>query len=292
MQVAADNPIEDFPGLREQAAQLAAANYSRNRICKILQVRAAVVVQFFEDEGFVDLVQRYREEDQRVVEVDQSILSTEQQNVAARMLVIGATHQEVANRLNVSERSVDAWVNRLQGRAEGRRLLDPQDLLPPEKTPDVLKFGLALKRERMLYLQERFERLKAAVRHRQEAYKRLAEKARDEAVAQVVATGEGDASITDPLEWYEEYPGIMQGFIVKEAAYGAKKIMYRYKLDAALMAEFRALEKHAAQEMGEWTEKQEIVGDRDKPIIVQVIKGVSVSDLIGPDPMRGLPPGG
>lgn len=51
-----------------------------------------------------------------------------------------------------------------------------------------------------------------------------------------------------------------------------------YEFDAALLKEMRELEKQAAQDMGQWTEKADVTS-AGKPLTVKVLRGVSMDDL-------------
>lgn len=55
-----------------------------------------------------------------------------------------------------------------------------------------------------------------------------------------------------------------------ESLQSAKRevLLYEYVTDTALAAEMRATEKQAAQELGQWTEKQEVTGKGGKPIAI------------------------
>jgi hypothetical protein len=55
-----------------------------------------------------------------------------------------------------------------------------------------------------------------------------------------------------------------------ESLQSAKRevLLYEYVRDTSISAEMRALEKQAAQELGQWTEKQEVTGKDGKPIAV------------------------
>jgi hypothetical protein len=52
-----------------------------------------------------------------------------------------------------------------------------------------------------------------------------------------------------------------------------------YEVDTGLLRELREHEKQAAQELGQWLEKREITGDDKAPVIVKVLKGVSLDNL-------------
>lgn len=66
-------------------------------------------------------------------------------------------------------------------------------------------------------------------------------------------------------------PGGNTGLLVhtyKMAGGKEPVVMDEYAVDTGLLAELRAHEKQAAQELGQWTEKQEVTGKGGKPIAV------------------------
>lgn len=57
-------------------------------------------------------------------------------------------------------------------------------------------------------------------------------------------------------------------------------VVEEYSFDGSLSKAILEVERQAAQELGQWTEKTEISGDPDKPpILVTVLKTVSTDDL-------------
>lgn len=68
-------------------------------------------------------------------------------------------------------------------------------------------------------------------------------------------------------------------------------VMDEYAVDTGLLAEMRATEKQAAQELGQWTEKQEVTGKGGKPIAVAAFNWAEYQRLYGD--LTGIPtPGG
>ncbi len=61
----------------------------------------------------------------------------------------------------------------------------------------------------------------------------------------------------DALEIYEDYPGMMTGQIVRVETPVKNGIKVEYQIDTSRLAELRNIEKQAAIELGQWTEKQE-----------------------------------
>ena len=66
-------------------------------------------------------------------------------------------------------------------------------------------------------------------------------------------------------------PGGSTGLLVHTYKMAGGKepiVMDEYSVDTGLLAEMRATEKQAAQELGQWTEKQEVTGKGGKPIAI------------------------
>jgi transposase-like protein len=58
-----------------------------------------------------------------------------------------------------------------------------------------------------------------------------------------------------------------------------RRAINEYEFDAALAREMREHEKQAAQELGQWTEKRELSGDPDHPVVVKVVKVATIEEL-------------
>ncbi len=102
-----------------------------------------------------------------------------------------------------------------------------------------------------------------------------------------------DARGADPL--MAEVPGGPTGLLVRQAklvkVYGGdearegddgdgeelvslkrSQVMYEYTVDTGTLRELRELERHAAQDLGQWAERQEHTGEGGGPLLVQVVK--------------------
>lgn len=81
----------------------------------------------------------------------------------------------------------------------------------------------------------------------------------------------------------QNVPGGKTGLLVKQIKGIGKgddfQIVEQYAVDTGTLAELRAIEKQAAQELGQWQEKTEVTGDPNKPVIVQILRGVSMDEL-------------
>ncbi len=77
---------------------------------------------------------------------------------------------------------------------------------------------------------------------------------------------------------WADVPGMATGMVVHELKAAGRRTYDAFVIDNALLAELgriegemRALEKQAAQDMGQWTEKQELAGKDGKPIAITTV---------------------
>jgi transposase-like protein len=94
-----------------------------------------------------------------------------------------------------------------------------------------------------------------------------------------------DARAADPA--MRKVPGGSEGLMVcrpRVLGTGPKaKTVLEYEIDTGLLAELRGLEKQAAIEVGDWSEKQEISGDPAKPLRVTIIEIMKPEGVDGDD---------
>lgn len=79
-------------------------------------------------------------------------------------------------------------------------------------------------------------------------------------------------------ETNRDVPGASTGMVVrreKETKFGTQ---VECEVDTGLLAELRNIEKQAAQELGQWVEKQEN-NQTGEPIVIKVLRGVSMDEL-------------
>lgn len=57
------------------------------------------------------------------------------------------------------------------------------------------------------------------------------------------------------------------------------RMIEEYAVDVGTLREIREIEKQAAIQLEQWTEKKSIEGDPDKPVVVKMIRGISMDDL-------------
>jgi hypothetical protein len=99
---------------------------------------------------------------------------------------------------------------------------------------------------------------------------RMARYARRAASLDLIVTERAD----DPD--MQDVPGGKSGFLVRQfksigTGPNARQVE-EYHFDAALSREMRELEKQAAQDAGQWSEKQEISGAEGGPVIIRAIE--------------------
>ena len=84
-------------------------------------------------------------------------------------------------------------------------------------------------------------------------------------------------------------PGASTGLLAKDVKQigGGEdaQLVEIYAVDTGLLKEIRELEKHAAQELGQWTEKKEVTGRDGGPVAVQAI---ALAELMTPEELESL----
>lgn len=75
--------------------------------------------------------------------------------------------------------------------------------------------------------------------------------------------------------WLMSIPGAATGLLARGVKGAANTLIETWELDSALLAEIRAIdamllahEKQAAQELGQWSEKRELTGKNNGPIVL------------------------
>lgn len=107
--------------------------------------------------------------------------------------------------------------------------------------------GIRNRQNRLAALNDRAERMKQVIRERAEA---------DE---------------------FAKVAGGTSGVLVRQWKIGRDGTAYEeFAVDTGLLAEMRAHEKQAAQELGEWTEKSEIRGSKEAPLVVEHLGAADV----------------
>jgi hypothetical protein len=137
------------------------------------------------------------------------------------------TNAQIAERCGVTRRALDKWIAHPDFKAEVARILD-------ETRAALLSNGILTKQNRLDALNDRHGRMRRVI----------------------------DERATDPS--MGAVAGGATGLLVhRERMIGTGRNAQRvdeYEVDTGLLAEMRATEKQAAQELGEWTEKREHSG--------------------------------
>jgi len=90
---------------------------------------------------------------------------------------------------------------------------------------------------------------------------------------------EARAASRAPLAWHTAdddhperltVPGWETGLLVETVRRIGKVVEFRYEVDSGLLDALLKHEKQVAQDMGQWTEKQELAGDANRPVVIEV----------------------
>jgi hypothetical protein len=117
---------------------------------------------------------------------------------------------------------------------------------------EALRCGVAVKAERIRGYQDRYQRMRALLDARAAMGQRL--------VAATQGDSDADRYLRSLFGKGELPPGLETGLLVKTVKVVGKVTEEEWSVDTGLLAEMRATEKQAAQEMGDWTEKRELAG--------------------------------
>lgn len=146
---------------------------------------------------------------------------TTQHLEAARLFADGLSQPEVAKAIGRKTTTVRSWYDQPEFKDEIQRFIEAA-------REAVQRKGIAEKENRLAEYDRRWREMKALMK----------------------ARAEWDVLIE------ENVPGATTGLICRDF----KGILPVYKVDVGLLKEMRELEKQAAIEVGDWTEKQELTG--------------------------------
>lgn len=158
--------------------------------------------------------------------------STRRERAAVLVAEDVLSNEKIAEAVGVTRTAIDGWKRHpdFQARVEENRVA---------LRAAILKQGIADKAKRVQALNDRWRRL-----------------------AQLM-----DARATDAR--YEKEPGWTTGLLVHQVRFNKfGDQIDEYAVDTALLAELRAHEKQAAQEVGDWVERKEHAGPGGGPIPV------------------------
>jgi ParB-like chromosome segregation protein Spo0J len=172
---------------------------------------------------------------------------TNERHRAAQLLADGKlTDEQIATELGVSAQTIRNWraYPAFAGRVEE---------LVADFARAVRRRGIAVLERRVAALNDRWLRMQQVI----------------------------EARAADPT--MQVVPGGPTGLLVhtvKGVGRGEDfQLIDLYEVDTGLLNELRQHEKQAAQELGQWTERKEIGGDPEKPLVVKQLKNVSADDL-------------
>lgn len=158
------------------------------------------------------------------------------------------------DRLSDEEISTDCGVTR-QTLARWKQAPEFQariDTLVSEFRARVRRRGIAILERRVAALQDRWERLQQVIQERAE-------------------------------ELDGECPGGSTGLLTRQLKVIGRgedaREVEEFSVDTGLLKELREHEKQAAQELGQWTERKEHLGEGGGPLVVKVLRDVSMDDL-------------
>ncbi|MDQ3832232.1 MAG: phBC6A51 family helix-turn-helix protein [Actinomycetota bacterium] len=183
---------------------------------------------------------------QNATEKEPQRLTDKQEEAAALVAEDVKSDEDIALTLGIHRSTLDRWKKLPAFDARVDEIL-------AECRRHVTRKTIARVEKRVEALQDRWNRMQQVIRERAE-----------------------DGMLAD-------VPGGTTGLIVHNVKGVGKgedfQLIDLYEVDTGLLAEIRAHEKQAAQELGQWTEKQQVSGDEDKPVVVKVLSGVKVDDL-------------
>lgn len=183
---------------------------------------------------------------QNVPEMDRSD-DDETRLKATELLAAGVlTQEDIADQLGIDRRTLYRWRQ------------DPDfaarvEVRVQEIGAEVRRIGIADQSRRLAALNDRWNRMRRVLESRAD----------------------------DPT--MQGIPGGSTGLLVrttKGIGKGADfQVIEEYAVDTGLLAELRATEKQAAQELGQWTEKKEVSGPGGKPISLEVLSADELDAL-------------
>lgn len=165
------------------------------------------------------------------------------------------TDDAIAGEIKITRRTLERW--KLSPEFSGR-VQEHRDLWRAE----IKAKGIADRQNRIDALNDRHERMQRVIESRAEMH------------ADVPGGDTGLLVRQAKLVKVYDAKGSPDGDDEGETLYSAKRdiIVYEYAVDTSLLKEMREHEKQAAQDLGQWTEKQEHAGE----ILVRQYVGVDV----------------
>ena len=151
------------------------------------------------------------------------------------------TDEEIANRCKITRQTLHNWKKDLEfaARVEEHR---------SAWRAAVMSTGIAIKENRIASLNERHRRLSLVIDARGKRYSDEIDSAPLDAL---IVDSKDDAPRIPPEE-------ARTGIVIESVTYLKEGKRVEWAVDTPMLAEMRNIEKQAAQELGQWVEKQDV----------------------------------
>lgn len=186
-----------------------------------------------------------------------ALLSPKQRRAAELVALDLQTDEAIARELRITKRTLERWKRQpafraaVQGAAETLRRA-------------VQERGIAERQNRVDAYNEIWRRL----------HQVLAERASDPLVAGVPGGRTGLIVPSPMLVKVFDSTALNEDDereLERLTSARESRIVYEYQIDTGLLKELREYAKLAAQDLGQWTERREVAGDKDSPITIRVV---------------------
>lgn len=182
----------------------------------------------------------------------------ERRLLAAQLVAAGEkTEEEICAAVGVIRKTLWQWRGRDEFKARVAEIIE-------QTKQSLLKDGIRVKEQRIRALEKLFDRISGVITARAKRHLLVV------APAQSDDVDENDADEIEAAPINERGQGVETGMIAVDYK-GKYANVPVFKFDAALAREYRETLKHIAQELGEWSEKQEV--EQSGAITLQVIYG-------------------
>lgn len=177
-----------------------------------------------------------------------SELSDKQLQAAALVADDRLTNERIADRVGVTRKTIERWKSSEPFATHVKAIVQAA-------RAEAMQHGIAVKEERVRGYQQRSRLMWQLLAARAEHGRAL----RDAAV-----TGKTPGGLPLPDGWEKAKtppPGIETGLLVKQTKFSPSGVeITEWAVDTGTLTAMLALEKQAAVEMGQWTEKSDITG--------------------------------
>lgn len=176
-------------------------------------------------------------------------LSTKQQRAAELVADDRLTNEQIAAQVEMTRRTIDNWKTLP---AFKERV---QEIVLAARA-EAMQHGIAVKEERVRGYQQRSRLMWQLLAARAE---------RGRVLMEAAATGKTPGGLPLPDGWEKGKtppPGIETGLLVKQTKFSPSGVeITEWAVDTGTLTSMLALEKQAAVEMGQWTEKSDVQHD-------------------------------